>query len=135
MKLARRGQELWGACACGLTGLAVSPISWDHHWVWTVPVGVALVSTAVARRSAWLFAASAAWCLLFYLAPIWWVPYKRNAVYHHHGIQVIYSDSFIIAGLVVLVVLATWMLRPANGATSPDAAPQRAGPNRAAATR
>jgi alpha-1,2-mannosyltransferase len=133
--LARRGQELWGACACGLTGLAVSPISWDHHWVWTVPVGVALVSTAVARRSAWLFAASAAWCLLFYLAPIWRVPYKGNAVYHHHGIQILYSDSFIIAGLVVLVVLATWMLRPANGSTSPDAAPQRAGPNRAAATR
>jgi alpha-1,2-mannosyltransferase len=26
-----------GVLACALTGLLISPISWDHHWVWIAP--------------------------------------------------------------------------------------------------
>jgi hypothetical protein len=29
-----------GIVTCALTGLLVSPVSWDHHWVWIAP-GVA----------------------------------------------------------------------------------------------
>jgi alpha-1,2-mannosyltransferase len=122
VRLSRRGRELWGICACGLTGLAVSPFSWDHHWVWSAPIAVALVSTAVVKRSTWMFVAGAAWCWLFYAAPIWWVPYKGDAVYHHHGIQVLYSDSFIAAGLIALAVLAAWTLRSPKGEGSAGAA-------------
>jgi alpha-1,2-mannosyltransferase len=28
-------------CAVALVGLLVSPVSWSHHWVWVVPLGVA----------------------------------------------------------------------------------------------
>jgi Glycosyltransferase family 87 len=35
--LSRGGHELAGILACGLTGDLVSPVSWDHHWVWVVP--------------------------------------------------------------------------------------------------
>jgi glycosyl transferase family 87 len=38
--LARAGHDVAGILACALTGLLVSPVSWDHHWVWIVP-GVA----------------------------------------------------------------------------------------------
>jgi len=38
--LARAGHEVAGILACALTGLLVSPVSWDHHWVWIAP-GVA----------------------------------------------------------------------------------------------
>ena len=34
--------------ACALTGLLVSPISWDHHWVWIVP-GVAVAAAYAVR--------------------------------------------------------------------------------------
>jgi alpha-1,2-mannosyltransferase len=122
VRLSRHGQELWGICACGLTGLAVSPFSWDHHWVWSAPIAVALVSTAVVKRSAWTLVAGAAWCWLFYAAPIWWVPYKGDAVYHHHGIQILYSDSFIAAGLIALAALAAWTLRSPKGEGSAGAA-------------
>jgi len=44
----RRGQELTGIVACAITGLLVSPVSWDHHWVWIVPALVAVL--AAARR-------------------------------------------------------------------------------------
>jgi hypothetical protein len=35
--LHRAGQKALGILACALTGLLISPISWDHHWVWIVP--------------------------------------------------------------------------------------------------
>ena len=46
--LDRAGHPLPGLLAAALTGLLVSPISWDHHWVWIVP-GVAVAATYAVR--------------------------------------------------------------------------------------
>jgi glycosyl transferase family 87 len=46
--LHRGGRPVAGWLTCALTGLVVSPVSWDHHWVWLVP-GLALLVTAAAR--------------------------------------------------------------------------------------
>jgi alpha-1,2-mannosyltransferase len=46
-----RGHVLAGACAVGLTGLLVSPISWSHHWVWLVPVFVLAWAGALRLRT------------------------------------------------------------------------------------
>jgi len=35
--LHRAGYELPALLATALTGLLISPISWDHHWVWVAP--------------------------------------------------------------------------------------------------
>jgi alpha-1,2-mannosyltransferase len=35
--LDRKGQRMAGLLATALTGLLVSPISWDHEWVWIAP--------------------------------------------------------------------------------------------------
>jgi alpha-1,2-mannosyltransferase len=45
--LHRAGQPALGILACALTGLLVSPISWDHHWVWAVPGLVVLAHFAI----------------------------------------------------------------------------------------
>ncbi len=50
-RLERAGHPLPGLLACALTGLLVSPISWDHHWVWIVP-GVAVAATYAVRAMA-----------------------------------------------------------------------------------
>jgi alpha-1,2-mannosyltransferase len=34
----RRGDKLLAVCVSAVTGLLISPISWNHHWVWAVPV-------------------------------------------------------------------------------------------------
>jgi alpha-1,2-mannosyltransferase len=34
----RRGDDLLAVCVTAVTGLLISPISWNHHWVWAVPV-------------------------------------------------------------------------------------------------
>ena len=46
--LERAGHPLPGLLACALTGLLVSPVSWDHHWVWIVP-GVAVAAAYAVR--------------------------------------------------------------------------------------
>jgi alpha-1,2-mannosyltransferase len=48
--LDRAGHRMVGLLTCALTGLLVSPISWDHHWVWIVPGTVAAVVYAVRAR-------------------------------------------------------------------------------------
>jgi alpha-1,2-mannosyltransferase len=51
--LDRAGHRMAGLLTCALTGLLVSPISWDHHWVWIVPgVVVAAVYALRARGAA-----------------------------------------------------------------------------------
>ena len=46
--LARAGHEVPGIVTCALTGLLVSPVSWDHHWVWIAP-GVAAAAYYAVR--------------------------------------------------------------------------------------
>ncbi len=46
-RLDRRGYPILGLLAAALTGLLVSPISWDHHWVWIAPGAVVAAHYAV----------------------------------------------------------------------------------------
>jgi alpha-1,2-mannosyltransferase len=50
--LDRAGHRMAGLLTCALTGLLVSPISWDHHWVWIVPGTVVAAVYAVRARGA-----------------------------------------------------------------------------------
>ena len=52
----RAGHHLLGVLGCALTGLLVSPISWDHHWVWTVPAFVALLVYGARAQGAFRWA-------------------------------------------------------------------------------
>jgi alpha-1,2-mannosyltransferase len=61
----RRGHQLAGVTCCAITGLLISPFSWTHHWVWAVPLLVALAATAWRRRSAWYGLATAAAAAVF----------------------------------------------------------------------
>jgi alpha-1,2-mannosyltransferase len=46
--LDRAGHPAPGILACALTGLLISPISWDHHWVWIAP-GLAVMGHYAVR--------------------------------------------------------------------------------------
>ena len=50
------GRPLLGLGVAALTGLLVSPISWNHHWVWFLPLAIALAAGRWRRA-----AASTAW--------------------------------------------------------------------------
>jgi alpha-1,2-mannosyltransferase len=134
--LYRAGQPVAAMLACALTGLLVSPLSWDHHWVWVAP-GIALLAhlgaSATARgrrlaRAGW-WAAGAALFVVFAAWPQWWdlsqsgltpaglVWYGPGTYFatgskpwyhefHWHGLQLLAGNSFVLAGLAGLAALA-----------------------------
>jgi Glycosyltransferase family 87 len=78
--LDRAGHRMAGLLTCALTGLLISPVSWDHHWVWIVPAAVAAVVYAVRARRAvvrWAAAGLAAGTILVFGAwpgALWSLP-------------------------------------------------------------
>jgi alpha-1,2-mannosyltransferase len=144
--LYRAGQPVPAMLACALTGLLVSPLSWDHHWVWVAP-GIALLAHLGASagrglaRAAW-WAATAGLVLVFAAWPqfwdaqagltpaglVWYGPATYFATgdqpwyheFHWHGWQLLAGNSFVLAGLAGLAALAVAaVLSRPRGAPSP----------------
>jgi alpha-1,2-mannosyltransferase len=128
--LDRAGQPVAGMLTCALTGLLVSPISWDHHWVWIVPGLVLLVHLAARARgrarAAWWAGAIALvavfggwpafWTRLPALAPsgfIWYAPTEYFSMgdnpgyreYHWNALRILAGNLYVFAGLIALAVL------------------------------
>jgi alpha-1,2-mannosyltransferase len=99
--LHRRGQRLAGLACCGLTGVLVSPISWTHHWVWVIPLLVAMAATAWRRRSLlWALATVALFTAFSGLDPMPWPG-------HHPGLlRTLEGNLFVVCGLAILAAAA-----------------------------
>ncbi|TWD82191.1 alpha-1,2-mannosyltransferase [Kribbella amoyensis] len=123
--LARRywlaGERVTALSVMALAVLYASPVSWSHHWVWIIPLGISLIR-AVHRR--WGFRAAtisgALWYALFVLRSIWWVPFRDDRELSWSFWQSIPGNSHLILGLVAFAVLA-------YAAPVPDRARQTAG--------
>ncbi len=105
----RRSSPLLGVLICAATCLIVSPISWVHHMVWVVP---AILWLAFApdrpRWGRWLAGAAA---VLFWSAPVWWVPYKNTSDLHLGVFQLIAGNSFFLAMVLFLAGAAVLVVR------------------------
>jgi len=145
--LHRRGRPVAGWLTCALTGVLVSPISWDHHWVWVVPGLVLLTDTALrargpARRAWWALAGGVA--LVFIAWPEHWTgpraliphgllgffagPHPPNEKYHLHGPQLVGWNLFLLAGLTLFAVAVTVALLQARRGPAAAPAPVRQPP-------
>jgi alpha-1,2-mannosyltransferase len=135
--LYRAGHPVPGMLACALTGLLVSPLSWDHHWVWVAPGLALLVHLGAQARGAvrawwWvaaavLFGVFAAWPQFWDLAQagltpaglLWYGPATYFArgdqpwyhEFHWHGLQILAGNSLVLAGLVALAALVVAAVR------------------------
>ncbi|HLK77996.1 MAG TPA: glycosyltransferase 87 family protein [Streptosporangiaceae bacterium] len=130
--LYRAGQPVAGLLACALTGLLVSPLTWDHHWVWVAPA-LALLAHLGARarglvRAAWWVAGGVlvlvfgAWPQLWNLSQagltpaglFWYGPTHYFATgdqpwypeFHWHGLQLLAGNILVLAGLLGLAALS-----------------------------
>jgi hypothetical protein len=56
---------------CALTALLISPISWDHHWVWLAPALALLIDAGHRASRAWYALAAATWAV-FAAWPDFW---------------------------------------------------------------
>ena len=127
--LHRSGRPAAGWLTCALTGLLVSPVSWDHHWVWLAPglallAGLAAEARPGAPRWPWwalaglLAAVFGGWPglwepgagfvpvgLLWY-APDNWLPAGAHAEFHWRGAVWVTGNLYLLTGLVLLAGLA-----------------------------
>ena len=126
----RRGHRLAGVSCCAVTGLLVSPFSWTHHWVWAVPLLVALAAAAWRRRSAGYGLAAAAAAAVFSGR----IPLSGSG--HLPGlVRLLEGDLYVICGLAVLAGTSLALLREqAQTARRPDPAPGQSGTPRRAAS-
>ena len=103
-----RDQRLAAVSICGLIGLLCSPVSWSHHWVWVIPLGVALLQVVAPR---WRVLAGLAWFGVFTISPIWWPPDHDNRELGWSAGQQVLGNAYLIAALAVAGVLARSLLR------------------------
>ncbi|HUC37939.1 MAG TPA: glycosyltransferase 87 family protein [Acidimicrobiales bacterium] len=122
--LAARVHYRWssfaGIVVCATTGLLVSPVTWTHEMVWIVPAIAWLACSRELPR--WGRAMAVVTALLFWIAPVWWVPTEilgpRVFVagdffffwivqpLRENGWQLVAGNSFFIWMVVLLVSVA-----------------------------
>jgi alpha-1,2-mannosyltransferase len=91
----RRGDRVLGTCLGALSMLLASPISWSHHWVWAVPLSLALW-----ERSRW---ASVAWTAVFVARPLVWPPWGEHREYAWSTFDHVVGNAYLLAALAVCV--------------------------------
>jgi alpha-1,2-mannosyltransferase len=105
----RRSSPLLGVLICAATCLLVSPISWVHHLVWVVP---AILWLALAPdRPRWGPVLAVASAVLFWSAPVWWVPYKNTSDLQLDPVDLIAGNSFFYAMLLFVLGAAVLVVR------------------------
>ncbi|GAA4129499.1 glycosyltransferase 87 family protein [Nocardioides fonticola] len=94
--------QVLGLCVAAIGMLLCSPISWDHHWVWLVPVLLGLLAGGERRR---LVTAAVLIAVLASRA-IWWAPFRDGREFAWTPWDQVSGNAYVWAGLVVLAVAA-----------------------------
>ena len=97
----QEGQEIAAVALVGLTGLLVSPISWQHHAVWIVLVVGVLAAWATTPRRA----IAAVAVLGLFLLPLPWFGNWLVAEGAAPMLGRLLENSYVLAFLVLLVTL------------------------------
>lgn len=131
----RRGSDFLGFCAATLTGLLVSPVSWEHHWVYVVPLLVWLAVRAHRRRSVGLAAVTTLLAAVFTLRVFWWVGVEEFPAEPMDLTvwQQLAASMMPVAGLLLLLLGPLWVRRefhPSPAAASGPVPVARAVPER-----
>nr|WP_275402614.1 glycosyltransferase 87 family protein [Streptomyces sp. SID13031] len=101
----RRGEQLAAVSTTAVIGLLCSPVSWSHHWVWVLPLGVSLLTaTKLGRR--YPLPTALTWFALFALAPIWWPPRGDNQELSWNSVQILAGNSYVWLSLTAALLLA-----------------------------
>ncbi|MEN0072052.1 MAG: glycosyltransferase 87 family protein [Propionicimonas sp.] len=96
----RAGQVRLAICLAGLTSLLASPISWSHHYVWIVPLGIVLwQSRSLPAWYRWLGLAYVAWAAV---APFKWLPRGDDVELAYAPWQQLVVNAGVVAGVLLL---------------------------------
>lgn len=121
-----RCSALLGVVVCATSGLVISPVTWTHHMVWVIPAIVWLA--AAPQRPPWGRAMAAVTAVLFWAAPIWWVPNGNLTPLHENSWQLLAGNSFFVWMMLFLGAIAASALWRTPTATRTGEKPRPARP-------
>ena len=117
----RAEQSVLALLCVAMFGLAVSPVSWSHHWVWALPTVLVTAVLAVRLRHAALGVVSAVGLALMVWTPITLLPEHRETTASLW--RQLVGGSYLWWALAVIVVIGTVTARASGrGPTHVDAA-------------
>ncbi len=106
----RRGQVPLALCLAGLTSLLASPISWSHHYVWVVPLGIVLwQADELPGYLRWPGLGYALWAAA---APFMLLPMGGRLELDYVGWQQVVVNIGVLAGVALLAGSAAVALGP-----------------------
>ena len=109
----RRGEELFGIGLVGLGTLMASPLSWTHHFVWVVPLGIAMFRYALPLSVKVIGGAFAVWTTAGLI--LQWLPYAQNQELTYTFFQDLVSDvTPILSVALIIAAVLTAARRPAS---------------------
>jgi alpha-1,2-mannosyltransferase len=126
-RVLRADEPVMAVICIALFGLAVSPVSWSHHWVWMLPTVVVTTVLAWRRRNAALALVSAAGTALMVWTPIDLMPkhHEVAAAWWRQLIGVSYlwwALATIVAAGATITAAATTLSAP-RPSTAPAPVP------------
>ena len=116
----RRDDRLLGSCLGALAMLLASPVSWSHHWVWAVPVALALW-----ERNRW---AAAAWTAVFVARPMLWPPWGEGGEYEWTPSNHFVGNAYVLAALGLAAWAAIRLIADARARSNAESADLRPRP-------
>jgi len=109
------GDPILGIGVAAVTGLLVSPISWNHHWVWALPLAIGLWQRAVVTGGPGNWVLAGAWTATFCVASISWWPLAHHDDYHLSAIGTVAGDCYILVALAVAALVASTVVASTVG--------------------
>lgn len=107
--------RLLGLSSAALAMVLCSPISWDHHWVWLVPLALGVLASGRPGARGVALALG----LVLASRAIWWAPFRDGRELHWDALEQVSGNAYVWTGLAMIGLL-TWWSRPRTG---PGAAP------------
>jgi alpha-1,2-mannosyltransferase len=120
------GENCWALSINAFAALLISPISWSHHWVWSVPAVLTLAVLGHRHHSRLPLVAAACGILVFGAAAQWWFPSGQGRELRWAAWQQAIGSSYVIFAVLVLLVAACAKLNPpATRQVTPAATPDQ----------
>jgi alpha-1,2-mannosyltransferase len=114
----RLGHKVFAVAIVGLTTCLASPLSWTHHYVWIVPLAVAVFRPGLPR---WVRYVGGFWVVwVSACLPLALLPYGSARELEYDAVQQLVANLGPIVGVVLIAGLA-WQLVVSTRRAAPDA--------------
>ena len=110
----RHDEKVFAVAIVGLTTCLASPLSWTHHYVWILPMAMAVLSPGVPRWARYLGGFCVVWvCLCLPLAVL---PYGGGRERQFDFLQQLVANLGPIVGVIMVIGLACQLVVSKPGA-------------------